>query len=29
MGGDAMKPAYNVATLIERFFTGRLMPAQC
>ncbi|MBB4423820.1 hypothetical protein GGD66_002364 [Bradyrhizobium sp. CIR48] len=25
MGGDAMKPACNVATLIERFFTDRLM----
>src|SRR5262249_56522086 len=25
MGGDAMKPACNVATLIERFFTERLM----
>jgi site-specific recombinase XerD len=25
MGGDAMKPACNVATLIERYFTERLM----
>lgn len=25
MGGDAMKPACNVATLIGRFFTERLM----
>jgi integrase/recombinase XerD len=25
MGGDTMKPAFNVATLIERYFTDRLM----
>ena len=25
MGGGTMKPACNVATLIERFFTERLM----
>src|SRR5207248_2397142 len=25
MGGDAMKPTCNVATLIERYFTERLM----
>jgi hypothetical protein len=25
MGGDAMKPACNVATLIERYFSERLM----
>jgi site-specific recombinase XerD len=25
MGGDAMKRACNVATLIERYFTERLM----
>ena len=25
MEGDAMKPACNLATLIERFFTERLM----
>jgi site-specific recombinase XerD len=25
MGGDAMKPACNVATLIEHYFTERLM----
>ena len=25
MGGDAMKPAANVATLIEHYFTERLM----